>query len=93
MPELRYHVAPKRTPGSPAQVDMDTALRVLGEEQAAARRARKGQPEAVVYTTYEEGGYVYVTDLATEKQYRVPAKQWSGQHWYSRTDRETFWIA
>jgi hypothetical protein len=90
-----YHVAPRYTPGSPALVDYETAKRVAREERAAADAdayadGDQKDVEGIAYSTLEIRGTVYVTDFLTGQSYRVPVAEWSGGHWYARTDRAKF---
>jgi len=98
MPTNLYHVAPRYTPGSPAQVDFETAWRVAREERAAyAARDRREQADAglqgIVYATLEYGGHVHVRDEITGEWFAVPAKEWRGAHWYERSDRTKYLTA
>lgn len=92
-----YHVAPRYTPGSPAQVNQATAQRVAAQEQDGWERAKSGaygemtreQAEnlglsGIVYTTMEVGSNFLVEDLLTHRCYRVP-KQWWGVEGADRT--------
>lgn len=100
-PDLRnprppiYHVAPRYTPGSPAQVDHETADRVAREEASAflAGPAEEERGiEGIVYATTELRGTMFVEDLMTQQWYAVPLKYWQGHQWYARTDRARFEI-
>lgn len=95
-----WHVAPRFTAGSPAQVDEATALHVAREEDQAyvAQRFADRQPftdptqalQGIVYASHEHGKLVTVRDELTEQFFEVPLAEWSGQHWYARTDRDRF---
>lgn len=88
----RYQVAPRFTPGSPAQVDEDTARRVAIEERDAYERAKDGTMgtadavraasmglRGIVYTLTERRGGWDVHDLLTDEHFFRPdsvAKMW-----------------
>lgn len=97
---MYWHVAPRYTAGSPAQVDEATAMRVAREEEQAyvAQRFADRQPftdptqalQGIVYSSLELHGHIMVGDALTEQYFKVPLAEWSGQHWYARTDRDRF---
>lgn len=103
MNPVYYHVAPRYSAGSPAQVDEATALRVAAQEKSAYNHhiegmygdfkrkmaAEKGL-EGIVYRTLEKGNKIYVDDLITNAQFIVPIKEWSGNVWHSRPDRTKY---
>jgi len=78
----RYQVAPRYTPGSPAQVDEGTALHVAKGEKEMFEASREGYMgerqkeiadrlglERIVYTLHEgRGGFVKLVDIITEEQ-------------------------
>lgn len=73
-----YHVAPRYTPGSPAQVDYQTADRVAREEALAYLNIDRFSDdrgiEGIVYATTELRGTMFVEDLMTQQWYAVPLK-------------------
>lgn len=91
-----YHVAPRHTAGSPAQVDHATAMQVAREELCAGfENAVKAKCEdldvqGIVYSTIERQNKIYLYDELTHERFVIPAKDWAGQHWYARTDRYSF---
>lgn len=104
MPNHLYHVAPRYTAGSPAQVDRETAARVwIAELEAYAAQQPEGftlsQNErakqdlaGIVYATQEnhEGTQVFVEDIIIDWWYVVPIARWREANWYERNDREQF---
>lgn len=84
-----YHVAPRYTAGSPAQVDAATAERVAKDEvhfqqrdmegyfgEARREHAKTQGLTGIAYRTMEKGAFVYVDDLITEERFKVPLKWW-----------------
>lgn len=79
MPTLTYSVYPRYTPGSPAQVDQATALRVARDEREAyaelltppildpiaTRRAKGLGLRGIVVATWEVGRKAYRRDILT----------------------------
>lgn len=96
---IYYHVAPRFTAGSPAQVDLDTANRLVKEEISAAYRTMQAQDkcdvepselQGIVYATFERDGMVEVRDLITGEWFTVPYEDWYKQGWSQRSDRMKF---
>ena len=77
MNPIRYHVAPRYTAGSPAQVEKATALLVATQERNAHRYcARMGIDdvglEGIVTARRQSGRHVVILDLLTDAAFRVP---------------------
>lgn len=98
-----YHVAPRYSAGSPAQVTHEQALHAAVQESGGFWWSTEGRYGAdkqqlaaqvglqgIVYSSYELGRKQYVTDLCTGETFIVPNREWSGQYWYSREDRNRF---
>lgn len=97
---LFFHVAPRYTAGSPAQVDEETATKVaiqeyieaghveqgvFGEEQQATH-ARRGC-RGIAFTTYEKNRTMWVQDIITQELFAVPLKEWGGPGWINWHDK------
>ncbi len=100
-----YHVAPRYGSGSPAQVPETTARKValeetqdyVDQELLAGRPWRSDQVtlhsaalQGIAYSSREVGGKQLVDDLCTGEHFEVPNKDWVGNYWHSRTDRNNF---
>lgn len=104
MSRTSFHVAPRYTSGSPAMVSKELAFRVAEQERQAHQQyvslatmgdahssemVKKGL-EGIAYSMTEVGRRICVHDLITNQCYEVPAKEWAGHYWHSRTDRAKY---
>jgi hypothetical protein len=100
---IAYHVAPRYSCGSPAQVDEKIARRVIEDEKEAFQAHLEGVygPEAqhlaqqrglsrIVYSTLEKRNKQFVKDEMTDEHWEVPNRHWTGRHWYDRSDTDQF---
>ena len=95
MNKKHYHVAPRYTIGNPALVPIEIAEHTRQQETSAYNRLlvtedRAQELEAIVYSTLEIDGLIYLEDLITAKIYRIPVDKWDGYCWHERTDRSRF---
>lgn len=79
-----YHVAPRYSGGSPAQVDGATARQVLQQEMALGPQLEGNllvdtDPAygGIVIAVEEDRGKVYVEDMATGNTYRLSVAEWA----------------
>jgi hypothetical protein len=63
---LRYNVAPRYTAGSPAQVDQQTADRVVIQERQGYQRALEGVYGTETQTEAEKLGLAWIVWTSTE---------------------------
>lgn len=84
-----YHVAPRYSAGSPAQVPEGTARVVAKQEElshakylagaygyAAMKEAKELGLGGIVYSSREKGRAMLVEDLITKEKFKVPIQQW-----------------
>lgn len=101
--KYRYHVAPRYTCGSPAQVSDAIAEQVAREEVEAAKRWQELDPnsppemdlQGIAYRTLEEGRWMKLLDLITLQEFWVPLKEWGDysckkHRWIDLTPNERF---
>ena len=93
-PKYSFHVAPRWSSGSPAMVDMMTAMKVARDEVECGQFAAQGAygEEAklkyelcglrgIVYITYEKRGYMWVQDVLTDELFAIKLSEWGGPGW------------
>lgn len=89
-----FHVAPRWSSGSPAMVDIATAMKVAADELDCGHGAAQGiyGEEAklkyelcglrgIVYITYEKRGHMWVQDVLTDELFCVKLSEWGGPGW------------
>lgn len=101
-----YHVAPRYSSGSPAMVSEEVATQVARDEREAWDRYVEGVygdrekdraefdgKQGIVYSSAEKRGQIHISDLITGEIFIVPIKDWVGNRWHSRNDRDKFKVS
>ncbi len=63
---VHFNVAPRYTPGSPAPVDMDTALRVASDEEGGYQHAHVGRYGAKYQEIAQKLGTLGIVEVRAE---------------------------